>query len=246
MRTRRHLGSVAALIVLALTGSLFVAAPAHAAPGTTPLEIEILTKRDDSKGIFTTKRGIFHDDKGPYVGYADDAVVTARVTSNGAPVSDARVILQRQLKGSTTWTNFDYTSGTNGDGLVQQIWALVGTAKYRYYFDGEGTPYASAYSSEHTIKVQRDFNAKIVEKTRHAILKGKAAPDWNKKKVKLFKKVGKKWKAFKVTRTSKSGAWAFKLPYPPRRGKTQFKAVIPAKGLFVKGTLRAWTEKRVF
>ncbi len=246
MRTHTRLGSAVAVLFLALIGSLFVAAPAHAAPGTTPLVIDILLKADPDRGIYTTKKGVYADDAGPPLGYADDAVVTARVTSNGAPIQGARVILQRQLKGSTAWTNFDYTSGTNNEGLVQQVWALAGTAKYRYYFDGEGTPYASTYSSEHTIKVQRDFNAKIVEKKRHAVLKGKLNPDWNKKKVKLFKKVGKKWKAVKTTRTSKSGAWNFQLPYPARSGKTHFKVVIPAQGLFVKSTQRAWTEKRYF
>lgn len=203
---------------------------------------------DKNKGIFTTKRGIYHDDQGPSVGYADDAVVTARVTSNGAAVDGARVILQRRMKGSDVWTNFDYTSPSNSEGLVQQIWELEGTASYRYFFDGEGTPYASAHSPEHGIKVQRDFNAKVVEKTRYAVLKGNVNPDWGKKRIKLFKKTSKKgkWKLTQTTRTGKTGAWSFRLVYPPRRGKWSYKAVIPKQGLFVQGIQKAWTEKSVF
>lgn len=234
MRTRRHLGSVAALIVLALTGSLFVAAPAQA--GTTPVEIAFIQE-------YTSKKAIYNDGKGPYLSNLDRVSIAGVVSSGGSPLPSKTVTLQRRMKGSDVWATVG-TGYTDGGGQVQ-IWDdAKGTATYRLVFDGSADPtYDSATSPERDVKVMRDLNATDVKKSGKLIFKGKVSPKWNKKKIVLERKTSKKgkYKVVKKAKTNKKGKWSFRLA-APRKGSWYYRAWVPAKNGFVKSYSHIYVE----
>ena len=226
MRTQRRLGSVVALIVVSLTGSLFVAAPAHA--GTTPVAIDLVAD-------YTSKKAVYNDGKGPDLNNLDRVSVAGIVSSGDSPVASRTVTLQRRMKGSDTWTSVG-TGFTDGNGVVQ-IWDdAKGTATYRLFFDGASdATYASAYSPDRTVKVMRDLNAVDLKKGGKLIFKGKVTPKWGKKKIVLERKTSKKgkYKVVNKAKTNKLGGWSFRLS-APRKGSWYYWAWVPAKNGFVK------------
>ena len=234
MRTQRRLGSVAALIVIALTGSLFVAAPAHA--GTTPVAIDFIQD-------YTSKKAIYNDGKGPYLNGLDRISIAGVMTSGATPVTSKTVTLQRRMKGSDTWTTVD-SRYTDGNGAVQ-IWDdAKGTATYRLIFDGSAdSTYATAYSPERVVKVMRDLNATDVKKNGKIIFKGKVSPKWAKKKIVLERKTTKKgkYKVVKRSKTDNKGKWSFQLS-APRKGSWYYRAWVPAKTGFVKSYSHIYVE----
>jgi hypothetical protein len=227
MRISSRLGPVIALVVIALMGSLSVAAPATAA-GTTPVVIDILPE-------YTSKKAIYNDGKGPWLDGADRVSVAGVLTSGGAPLSGKPVTLQRRPKGSDTWANVG-TAYTAGNGAVQILDDAKGTAAYRLFFDGSAdSTYASAYSAERTVKVMRDLNAVTTDKNSKLLFKGKVAPKWAKKKIVLERKTSKKakWKVVTQARTNKKSAWSFRLG-APRKGSWYYRAWVPGKNGFIK------------
>ena len=67
----------------------------------------------------------------------------------------------------------------------------------------------------------------VLKNPKNTLIKGKVTPDYNRKPIKVHKKVGKKWKKYKAFKTSKAGKYSFKLP-APRRGKWKWR--ISVKG----------------
>ena len=234
MRTHRHLASVVALIVIALTGSLFVAAPAHA--GATPVTIELIQEH-------TSKKAIYNDGKGPYLDNLDRVSIAGVVSSGGSPLASKTVTLQRQMKGSDTWTSLG-TDYSDGNGVVQ-IWDDArGTATYRLVFDGSSdSTYATAYSPDRLVKVMRDLNATDVKKDGRLLFKGKVTPKWNKKKIVLERKTSKKgkYKVVKRAKTNKKGKWSFRLS-APRKGSWYYRAWVPGRNGFVKSYSHIYVE----
>lgn len=226
MRTQRTLGSAVAAVLLALVGSLFVAAPAHA--GTTPVAIDIL-------GKFTSKSAIHDDGKGPALGNAARVSLAGVLTSGGAAVPGKSMQLQRLPKGSSSWTTVG-TGTTSSSGRVQIVVDAQGPATYRLFFDGSSDPtYASAYSPERKVKIMRDLNSKYSQKGNKLIFKGKVTPKWSKKKVILERSNSKdgKYKKVKTGKTNKKGKWSFRLG-APRKGEWWYRAYVPAKKGYAK------------
>jgi hypothetical protein len=79
-----------------------------------------------------------------------------------------------------------------------------------------------------TAVVTRDV---VLKNPRGTLIKGKVTPDYNRKPIKVQKKVGKKWKKFKTFKTSRSGKFSFKLP-APRRGKWTWKISVKGDASF--------------
>lgn len=89
------------------------------------------------------------------------------------------------------------------------------------------------------VAVQRSVELKNTGK-RKVVLRGKVAPSY-KGKVTIVKQAGKKWKKWKVVRTSKTGV--FKTPLPaPNRGRFYWRVLIkPSGGFSATDSGKFWT-----
>jgi hypothetical protein len=92
--------------------------------------------------------------------------------------------------------------------------------------------YEHNYAASEAVPVAVPVTRKVVLKNpKGTMLKGKITPNYGKKKIKVQKKVGKKWKKFKTFRTTSAGKFRFTLP-APRRGKWQWKITVPGDSQF--------------
>lgn len=236
MRTNKTLGTVVALVLISLTGSLFVAAPAVGA-GTTPTSIAIEHKM---------KKGIFYDEVGPDMsedGARDVAGYAGRLTDagTGEPLNGMTLVLERKLFDEDSWTavgeGVTQTVEMRDqmvDGVATVFTPVVATAKYRFTYAGDVT-YAPSESATKALKAMRDFNAVVFEKKGQPYLKGNINPGWGGKKVSFQKKKGSKWVTIKTQKATKSGGFKFRGSYPPRLGMTwKFRARIPKSKGYVE------------
>lgn len=212
------LRTLALLVLVALTSSVLVAAPAAAAE--TQLTIE-----------GAPKRGIYHDEVGPRVD--DKARHTGTLTtSDGEPVPGALVTLERRSKGQDAWTDVA-DDETNAEGVYRFVSPIVGNADYRVsYQEGAET----VLSGEAALRAMRDFNAVLVEKRRVAVLKGNINPGWDGKVVRWQRKTCRacSWKTVDQARAGDNGAWRFAGGYPPKNQTWRYRAAIDGTTDFVK------------
>lgn len=108
-----------------------------------------------------------------------------------------------------------------------------------------GAPAAYSYQDTFTAGesaiVAAPVTRKVVLKNpKGTLLKGKISPDYGKKKIKVAKKVGKKWKKYKTFKTTSAGKYKFTLP-APRRGKTQWRITVPGDSKFTKWETKGYT-----
>ena len=214
----------------ALFVSLLVAVAALAgggastAAGATATQVSISGK---------PKVAIYHDDKG---GRTAD-VVRHRgklTTSAGDPVAGATVTLERKLLPDGDWNALGDTK-TDAQGAYTFYSYVKGNARYHVSFAGDAMN-APSVSGDVRLRAMRDFNAKVVEKKRFAILKGNINPGWNNKVVHWQKRTckGCRWKTVGKDRAGKTGSWRFQGAYAPIGKHWYFRAVIDGTDDFVK------------
>ena len=102
-------------------------------------------------------------------------------------------------------------------------------------------PYQDTFTAGESAIISAPVTRKVVFKNpKGTRIKGNVSPDYGKKKIKVAKKVGKKWKKYKTYKTTKAGKYKFTLP-APRRGKTQWRITVPGNAQFTTWETRGYT-----
>lgn len=183
---------------------------AAVAAGGTPAQLSIRQSPD---------RGIYHDEIGPRA--ADVVEHTGRLTTtDGSPVADATVTLERRLSGETGWTALEDDT-TDAQGRYTFRSDIAGNASYHVVSGQDGLEPSA--SGEVLLEAMRDFNAVLVEKDHRAVLKGNLNPGWDRKIVRWQKKrcKGCSWRTVDKARSGDHGSWRFSGQYP-RLGDTWY------------------------
>ena len=233
LRGRVTAASAALLMVVVVTVGGALASTAAAATAT---QVSIAGK---------PKLAVYHDGAG---GKTADVVRHrgALTTTDGAPVAGATVTLERKLASDADWTALgDKTTDANGKYTFYSY--VAGNARYKVSFAGDATNAASE-SADVPLKAMRDFNAKVVEKNRFAVLKGNINPGWEHKVVHWEGRRCKTcaWGTIDKARAGSTGSWAFRAPYAPAGKKWYFRATIDGTEDFVKSysaTLTTTTKR---
>lgn len=217
MRTRRLIGSLLVTVLAATTlSAVATAAPASAA---VVAPTRVVMKLSKSSMEVNTKISV----TGEVQGQAPDG------SWGTLPYGSGSAVLQFLPKGSSTWRTVQ--SDDQGYSFYFYPVRVTGPGTFRVAYSGgtydsnyDGTPeyQFTASSSDKTPKVQRKLSYKEVP-GRQAGIQGKVAPK-AKLKIVVLKKVGKKFKKFKVARTTGSGAFRIILP-APRRGNWYWKII---------------------
>ena len=184
-------------------------------------------------------RAVYHDEIG---GDAPD-VVRHRgglSTAGGDPLPGATVTLERRLAGGT-WSALDDKT-TDEQGRYAFYSYVAGNARYRVSFAGDPVNDPST-SGTVRLKAMRDFNAEVVEKKQHAVLKGNINPGWGNKVVRWQKRTCAtcRWRTIDKARAGKHGAWRFTGGYPPLGERWYFRATLDGTDDFV----RSWSSTLV-
>ncbi len=222
MRTGQITAFFATLALVA--AATVVGSVASTAAAATATQISIAGK---------PKLAVYHDDAG---GRTAD-VVRHRGTltqADGTPVAGATVTLERKLSSDAAFTALgDKTTDANGQYTFYSY--VAGNARYKVSFAGDATN-APSESAEVPLKAMRDFNAKVVEKKRYAVLKGNINPGWEQKVVHWQKRTCNScaWKTVGKGRAGKTGSWSFRGAYAPVGKKWYYRATIDATQDFVK------------
>lgn len=141
------------------------------------------------------------------------------------------------------------------------VWTTIATDEYPSYlfFDGdftfsENTQYKVVFSGAPATSATTDtllagesvpISAPVTRKVafsnpKGTLIKGKVTPNYGKKKIKVQKKVGKKWRKYKTFKTTSAGKYRFTLP-APRRGKTQWKISVPGNAQYTTWETTGYT-----
>jgi hypothetical protein len=141
------------------------------------------------------------------------------------------------------------------------VWTTIATDEYASYlfFDGDftftenaqykvvfaGAPATSATTDTilagESVPMVAPVTRKVVfSNPKGTLIKGKVTPNYGKKKIKVEKKVGKKWRKFNTYKTTSAGKYRFTLP-APRRGKTQFRISVPGNSQFTTWQTTGYT-----
>jgi len=155
------------------------------------------------------------------------------VGADGSSPYGGTTTLQRQLAGESTWTTISTTSGAyvSSTGLKAE-----GNALYRITWSGSGNWTGS--SADVTVAVARDIDIDGISGKR-AGFKGKIKPG-EKVKIKVTKKVGKKYKKYKTFKSNKKGKFSFFLP-APRSGRFNWKMSFSGSTRFVGSSIKGYT-----
>ena len=116
-------------------------------------------------------------------------------------------------------------------------------AQYKVVFTGStalGT-WDDSYLAGESVPLAAPTTRKVVfSNPKGTLIKGKVTPNYGKKKIKVAKKVGNKWKKYKTFKTDNAGRYKFTLP-APRRGKTQWRITVPGDSQFIKWETKGYT-----
>ena len=156
------------------------------------------------------------------------------------------------VSGSITDPNGLYDNGNSAaDAAYLQVytssnpvWTTIAkNAQYKVVFTGSTalSAYDDSYVAGESIALNAPVTRKVVFKNpKGTLIKGKVTPNYGKKKIKVAKLVGKKWKRFKTFKTTSAGKYRFTLP-APRRGKTQFRITVPGNSQFTTWETKGYT-----
>ncbi|PKH37422.1 hypothetical protein SAMN05192575_101398 [Nocardioides alpinus] len=178
--------------------------------------------------------------------YGGGFYVTGTVTDpnglydNGNPAGVA--YLQVYTASNPVWTTiatdaFPSTLFFDGDFTFSE------NAQYKVVFSG--APARSGVEDTllpaESVAIAAPVTRKVVfSNPRGTLIKGKVTPNYGKKKIKVQKRVGKKWKKFNTYKTTSAGKYRFTLP-APRRGKTQFKISVPGNAQYTTWETTGYT-----
>jgi hypothetical protein len=238
-----RLKSVAVAAAVSLLPLTALAATAGSADAATTLQSQV------SIDVYATS--------GMVGGSQDISGAVKLVGDDGSHYPDGVSYLQWSTDGGHTWANL--ASDTDpGFSYFPSVNKLIENAEYRIYYAGgtdssDGTVYAPAYSSPVAVHVTRQHSEKLKDKGHgHAtkmLYTGKIS-GWVKKKVtiQVAKKPKGKWKKYKVTKTSKKGAYSVAMKAPStKKSKLYFRAVIPGDAHYTQSYgLIAYTYWRMF
>lgn len=167
--------------------------------------------------------------------YGQGFYVSGKVTdpSGIETPSGGQAFLQILTPGNPVWTTVA-TDDSPGYLFFDAGFTFASNAQYKVVFTG--SPALSAYDDTfvpgESLVIDAPVTRNVVFKNpRSTLIKGKITPDYNRKPIKVQKKVGKKWKKFKTFKTNGAGKYSFKLP-APRRGKWTWQITVPGDATF--------------
>ncbi len=159
-------------------------------------------------------------------------------------VAGATVELERKLRGSDTWQSVGTTvtaepaaSGYDGPTYTFVVKAKS-SAAYRVSYDGNTPPEDEKTYQPSEVKrsigVTRDLNDKWKRDGRKYFIVGNVNPGWERKIVTLYRKTCAtcNWREYGRDRTSRTGAFALQVAFPPKPGTWSFRAKVPGDDAF--------------
>lgn len=214
--------------------------------GLTPIAISAPAQADGQTytPVITAKLNITNSPyEAPYM-YGGGFYVSGTITdpNGGYDNSGGVAYLQVSSASNPVWTTIatdEYPSYLFFDG----DFTFTENAQYKVVFTG--APATSATTDTllagESVPMVAPVTRKVVFKNpKGTVIKGKVTPSYGKKKIKVQKKVGKKWKKYKTFKTTKAGKYRFKLP-APRRGKWQWRITVPGNSQFTKWETKGHT-----
>ncbi len=156
--------------------------------------------------------------------------------------SGGQAFLQIYTASNPVWTTIG-TDDSPGYLFFDGDFSFPENAQLKVVFTGATAinQYDDNYVAGESVPIAAPVTRKVVFKNpKGTLIKGSVAPDYGKKKIKVAKKVGKKWKKFKTFKTTSAGKFKFTLP-APRRGKTQFRITVPGNAQFTKWETKGYT-----
>jgi hypothetical protein len=211
MNARRFIGSLLATALAATSlGVIATASPAAAATATSIVPA-------GSGTSWITYSNYRQQPGAPAVGDTIDFAIDVRSNDGSGDPYAGTVIVQRQLKGSSTWV----TIAKSDYPFLYGSTKAVSNAYYRAVYSGGSSSTTSWTGSSATkaVAVQRKLN--ITPKNRPLGLVVKVAPK-GKVAITVLKKQGRKWKRYRVVRTNRVGRAFVRLPAPAKRGKKAY------------------------
>lgn len=213
MRMPRLITGLVATGLLGLA-PLAVSAPAHAENLTTTTTLEIGSDA--------------------MVSYGDEISFSGRVVaSDTLGASDGSVSLQVYTPSNPVWTPVASYDGASFFSFYDVV--PSSNAQYKVVYSGYAatTAYEDTYAASESAPINVGVSRSIKAKTPGLRVVGKVTPSYAKSKVKVFRKVGKKYKAFKTVKTNKKSKFSVKLPAAGRGKKLYFRLYIKPDANFV-------------
>lgn len=156
----------------------------------------------------------------------------AVVGSDGASVNDGTVTLYSMTPSSPTWTPVE-TVDASGYLSFSEIKA-TGNVSFKAVYSGwtATTTYEDNVTPAESAPLGMAVTRKVIFKNpRGTLITGKVTPDYKRKAIKVYKKIGKKYKKFKTFKTDGAGRFRFTLP-APRTGTFKWRIVVPGNADF--------------
>lgn len=212
---------------------LAISAPAHADGQTYAPVITATLNVEDSPF------------EAPYM-YGGGFYVSGTVTDpNGLydANSDADVAyLQIYTASNPVWTTIA-TDESPGFLFFDGDFTFPENAQLKVVYPGAAAAYSfqDSFTAGESVPINAPVTRKVVFKNpKGTLIKGNVSPDYGKKKIKVAKKVGKKWKKYKTFKTTSAGKYRFTLP-APRRGRTQWRITVPGDAKFTAWETKGYT-----
>jgi uncharacterized cupredoxin-like copper-binding protein len=140
-----------------------------------------------------------------------------------------------------TWTTI--AADTSPSSLYFSGVTASTNAVYKVVFSGGTSGFgnsANTYTPSESAGVAVQVVRKVDLKTNRLQVIGKVTPNYGKKKVKVLKKVGKKFKKYKTVKTNSKGKFVFNAP---RVNKFKFVLVIPGDANYVAYPSNVYTVR---
>lgn len=156
--------------------------------------------------------------------------------------SGGQAFLQVLTASNPVWTTIG-TDDSPGFLFFDADYKFSENAQYKVVFTGSTatSQFDDSYVAGESLATIAPVTRKVAfSNPKGTLIKGKVTPGYGKKKIKVAKKVGKKFKKFKTYKTNKAGKFKFTLP-APRRGKTQFRITVPGNSQYTKWETKGYT-----
>ena len=203
--------------------------------GLTPIAIAAPSQATENLGSTTTLEFPFLEPGEPAT-YGDTVTIRGAVTgTDGSSSYDGTVTLY-QITAANPAGVAVATVPASGYLAFPEIKATENSAFKAVYSGYAATStYEDNYAASESVVVALPVQRKVSIDNAKArmTIKGKVAPKYKKKKVKVQIKKGKKYKKFKTIKTNKQSKFQVRLPAPRRGNKLYFKITVPGNSQFV-------------